>query len=121
MKHYHGNIKIQVSEFRTIICIILGIWILFFILTSAPLFGVFGQFGLILANMMTRVLDATDRYVEANCDTKGNIIQQNVDRDIQAGIRSIQERSKAGELFCCATDKSGRLSVTSLVLAAVGS
>lgn len=38
----------------------------------------------------------------------------NVDQEVRDGIRSLQQRSKAGEIVCFPTDKSGKLSVDSV-------
>ena len=54
------------------------------------------------------------RYREENCDTKGNIIEENLTQLQKQGLVSMEEKKKKGRLVVSQTDKSGKLTASSM-------
>ena len=67
---------------------------------------------IVFASMKSDIVRATEDYRKKNCDPKGNILNQKLDKDNLAGLDSLKKRVKDGEIFIVPTDKSGRLVVT---------
>ena len=44
---------------------------------------------IVFANMKTRIVNAAQRYIDLNCDSKGNIKNQNVDKSELEGLEEI--------------------------------
>ena len=65
----------------------------------------------VLANIKSRISEATDKYVKENCDDKGNIRKGNISKEETEAVRSLQEKVDKKEIIINMTDKSGRLSV----------
>ena len=64
--------------------------------------------------MKTRAVGETRKYIQKNCDNKGNIKQSNITPEVRSGIRSLQRRQGEGELMVQLTDKSGETAVISV-------
>ena len=69
---------------------------------------------IVIANLKSRFVSAGMDYVKQNCDKKGNIIEQNIDKETSDGIKSLKERSDKNEIIVVPTDKSGRLAVNTI-------
>ena len=70
---------------------------------------------IVFANMKTRIINAAQRYIDLNCDSKGNIRNQNVDKSELEGLKSLKKRVNDGEILIVPTDKSDRLPVESFI------
>ena len=66
---------------------------------------------IVFANMKTRIVNAAQRYIDLNCDSKDNIKNQNVDKYELEGLRSLKKRVNDGEILVVPTDKSGRMDI----------
>ena len=66
-----------------------------------------------LANIKTKVLVATEEYINTHCDNKGNILNSNVDKAQLSALKSLKTKVNNGEIIVMTTDKSGKLACES--------
>ena len=53
---------------------------------------------IVLANMKTRIVNAAQRIIDLNCDSNGNIKNQNIDKSELEGLKSLKKRVNDGEI-----------------------
>ena len=49
-----------------------------------------------------------NRYIEENCDSKGNQLEDNLDAKIESGLKEIESLKESHYLAFGQTDKSGK-------------
>ena len=57
--------------------------------------------------------DTVKRYINCNCNDKGDQIKSNLTKAQRRGIAKLRSRTKSGEIVITVTDKSGKMSVSS--------
>ena len=57
--------------------------------------------------------DTVQRYINCNCNDKGDQIKSNLTKAQKRGIAKLRTRTKSGEIVITVTDKSGKMSVSS--------
>ena len=54
---------------------------------------------IVFANMKTRIVNAAQRYIDLNCDSKGNIKNQNVDKSELEGLEEIKLKGNQTDIL----------------------
>ena len=54
---------------------------------------------IVFANMKTRIVNAAQRYIDLNCDSKGNIKNQNVDKSELEGLEEIMLKGNQTDIL----------------------
>ena len=70
---------------------------------------------IVFANIKARIATRTEEYITLKCDEKGNIKDQNLCEDELAAIKSLRKKVNNIEVVILPTDKSGRLSINTVV------
>ena len=81
---------------------------------TVPEAGSMNSKEIVYANLKSRIDVVTQDFIQQRCDEKGNIKEQNVDKDILMGMKSLRRRVEEKELLVIPTDKSSMLSVNTV-------
>ena len=65
-------------------------------------------------NMKSEFRKVVEKYINENCDTFGNILDNNISKTQMKNLKKLKSRIKQENLICSQTDKTGKMTLDTL-------